>query len=419
MSFALPDQHSLDREFCRALDARDPLASLRAEFDLPPGVVYLDGMSLGALPRAAAERVRAVVECEWGRGLVRSWNTAEWISAPEDLGSRLAPMIGVDGDEVIVADSTSVCLFKLICAALRLRSERTVILTDESNFPSDAYVAQGVQRLLPGLEIRRVPADAVGQAIDRQVAAVLLTHVDYKTGAQLDMSEITAQAHAAGAVVIWDLSHSTGAFPVELNECGVDLALGCGYKYLNGGPGAPAYLFVARRHHDALDQPISGWMGHVAPFAFDAEFVPAQGMRRMLSGTPPIVALAPLAASLDIWHDVDLQLVREKSVAQSELFLRLVENQCADPELCLASPRNSELRGSHLAYRHPQSYAVMQALIADGVIGDFRDPDVMRFGFTPLYSRFVDVWDAATAVCRVLNVGGWSDPRFQRRAAVT
>jgi len=419
MSFALPDQPSFDREFCRAMDEQDPLAWLRAEFDLPPGVVYLDGMSLGALPRAAAERVRAVVECEWGRGLVRSWNTAEWISAPGDLGARLAPMIGASDDEVIVADSTSVCLFKLICSALRLRSERTVILTDESNFPTDTYVAQGVQRLLPGLEIRRVSADAVGRAIDPQVAAVVLTHVDYKTGARFDMAEITAEAHAAGAVAIWDLSHSAGAFPVELNECGVDLALGCGYKYLNGGPGAPAYLFVARRHQAALDQPISGWMGHVAPFAFDAEFVPAQGIRRMLSGTPPIVALAPLAASLDIWRDVDLQLVRQKSVAQSDLFLRLVEDQCADDELCLASPRNSGLRGSHLAFRHPQGYAVMQALIAGGVIGDFRDPDVMRFGFTPLYSRFVDVWDAAAAVCRVLNSGEWSDPRFQRRAAVT
>ena len=419
MRFPLPDGRLIDRAFCRGLDATDPLAPRRAEFDLPENLVYLDGMSLGALPRAAAERVREVVEREWGQGLVRSWNSAQWISTPQDLGVRLATMIGADGDEVIVADSTSVCLFKLMSAALRLRSERTVIVTDDSNFPSDVYVAQGVQRLLPGVEIRRVRSSEVLRAIDRQVAAVLLTHVDYKTGARFDMHEITEQTHAAGAVSIWDLSHSTGAFPVELNACGVDLALGCGYKYLNGGPGAPAYLFVARRHQATLDQPISGWMGHAAPFDFAPDFVPANGMTRMLSGTPPIVALAPLAASLDVWRNTDLQMVREKSVAQSELFLRLVAIQCSDPELRLASPQNSELRGSHLAYCHPQGYAVMQALIADNVIGDFRDPDVMRFGFTPLYTRFVDVWDAAAALCCVLNTASWSDPRFQRRATVT
>jgi kynureninase len=356
---------------------------------------------------------------EWGHGLVRSWNKAGWIEAPTRLGRQLAPLIGARPDEVIVADSTSVNLFKLLVAALRLRSDRKVILTEADNFPTDIYIAQGVQQLFADVEVRLVMADDLSDAIDGNVAVVLLTHVDFRSGRKQDMAELTRRAHDAGALILWDLSHSAGAFPVDLTGCDVDLAVGCGYKYLNGGPGAPAYLFVAQRHQSLFNQPITGWIGHSRPFEFGIDFTPAVGIGRVLSGTPPIVAMAALEASLDLWSGVDLGMVWAKSVAMTELFIRLVERDCGGSEVMLESPRDTNQRGSHVSFHHPQGYAVIQALIDQGVIGDFREPDLMRFGFTPLYVRFVDVWDAVAALADILKSSAWDRPQYKRRAPVT
>ncbi len=409
----------IDREYCERLDISDRLAECRKQFVLPAGVAYFDGMSLGALPKIASDRVAAVIESQWGEGLVRSWNTAGWIEMPQRIGGKIAPLLGADADEVVVADSTSVNLFKLLVAALRLRPDRRVIVIESSNFPTDIYIARGVEELHPGVEVKIVPGGQVDHALDDKVAVVMLTHVDFKTAEIHNMAKITARAHDAGAIVLWDLSHSTGAVPLDLHGCDADLAVGCGYKYLNGGPGAPAFMFVARHHQEQIDQPITAWMGHAKPFDFDLNYTPAQGVKRLLSGTPMIVSLAAMEAGLDIWNQVDLHSVREKSIAMSELFVRIVAQRSTDPQLKLASPSDPKRRGGHLAFQHPQGYAVMQALIDRGVIGDFRDPDLMRFGFAPLYLRFADVWTAANALVEVVETNAWDHPRFRERAAVT
>ena len=419
MSDAIPNADAIDRESCDQLDANDPLAECRNQFVLPAGVSYFDGMSLGALPKTASSRVAAVVENQWGEGLVRSWNAAGWIDAPQRIGGKIAPLLGADADEVVVADSTSVNLFKLLVAALRLRPNRRVIVIESSNFPTDIYIARGVEQLHPDVEIKLVPSGQLDHALDNDVAVVMLTHVDFKTAETHDMATITKRAHNVGAVGLWDLSHSTGAVPLDLHACDADLAVGCGYKYLNGGPGAPAFMFVARHHQEQIDQPITAWMGHDKPFDFDLDYTPAKGVTRLLSGTPMIVSLAAMEAGLDIWNQVDRPIVREKSVAMSELFIRIVAQRSTDSQLTLASPSDPQRRGGHLAFQHPQGYAVMQALIDRGVIGDFRDPDLMRFGFAPLYLRFADVWIAANALVEVVETGEWDQPRFRKRAAVT
>ncbi len=402
----------------RALDAADPLAPMRARFALPEGLTYLDGNSLGALPRATAPRLKDVVEREWGRDLIGSWNSADWIGAARRVGGRIAPLIGAGANEVLVTDSTSVNLYKLLVAAVKASPGRTTILSEPGNFPTDLYVAEGAAWSI-GAQVRTMPVDDLVAAIDHDVAVVMLTHVHYKTGAMLDMAGITAAAQARGALVLWDLSHSVGAVPVDLNGCNADLAVGCGYKYLNGGPGAPAFLYVAERHQAQLRSPLSGWMGHAAPFAFDDGYAPAGDIGRFLCGTPPILGLAALEEGVKLFEEVAFDALVAKSRSLSSLFVTLMDERCADYGFTLVSPRESAARGSHVSYAHAEAYAVCQALIARGVVGDFRAPDVLRLGFTPLYTSHEDVWRAVYTLAAVMKEGAWDRPDFRDRAAVT
>jgi kynureninase len=410
----------LNRAYYLSLDLHDPLAAHREQFDLPADLIYLDGNSLGALPRATPARLAAAITQEWGDGLIRSWNTAGWYELPRRVGAKIAQLIGAQPDEVIVADSTSVNLFKVLSAALALSPERRVILSETHNFPTDLYIAQGLIAQLGGHhELRLVDSADIPAAIDTDTAVVYLTHVNYRSGLMYDMREITAQAHHHGALTIWDLAHSAGAVPVTLNAAGADFAVGCGYKYLNGGPGAPAFLYVAHRHQASFVQPLSGWMGHTQPFAFHWQYQPAEGVARYLCGTQPVLSMTALECGIDTLLAADMTHIRDKSVQLTELFIRLVETRRAGFELRLASPRESARRGSQVCWQHPEAYAIMQALIARGVIGDFRAPDILRFGFTPLYTRYVDVWDTVTALHEILAGRLWDQPQFKQRAAVT
>ena len=400
----------------RELDAVDPLAQYRERFDLPEGTIYLDGNSLGALPKSTPGRLARVVREEWGRDLIGSWNSADWISLPQRIGGKIAPLIGAQANEVIVADSVSVNLFKLIAAALQMRPGRMVVLSEAGNFSTDLYMIEGLER--QGLAERRlVERDKVEAALDENVALLLLTHVHYKTGDIFDMAALTAKAHAAGALVLWDLSHTGGALPVDLNGARADFAVGCGYKYLNGGPGAPAYAFVAERHHEALHQPLSGWMGHARPFAFSDDYEPAPGVDRLLCGTPPILALAALEEGVDLVAEIGVQRLYAKSQALSEFFRECLSARGVSLEL--VSPPDPVRRGSQLSFRHAHAYAICQALIARGVIGDFRDPDILRLGFAPAYLRFADMAEAARHLAEVLDSGEWQREEFGQRAAVT
>jgi kynureninase len=410
----------ITRDDLAARDAADPLARHRDAFALPDGVIYLDGNSLGPLPRATAARLDAVVRREWGEDLIGSWNRHDWIAMPQRVGAKIARIIGAGPDEVIVADSTSVNLFKLLAGALRLRPGRRVIVSQDGNFPTDLYVAQGLIDLLGGgYELRRAAPDAIADTIGEDAAVVMLTHVDYRSGRIHDMAALSAAAHSMGALALWDLSHSAGALPLDLGGAGADLAVGCGYKYLNGGPGAPAYLYVSRGLQDGIRPPLSGWMGHADPFAFDGDYRPAPGMARNLCGTPPILALAALETGVDMFDGVDMGEIRAKSVALTEAFIALVEQECGEYGFALASPREPSRRASQVALRHADGYPIMQALIARGVIGDFRSPDVLRFGFAPLYIRHADVWDAVAALRDVMASGAWDRPEFHARSAVT
>ena len=403
-----------------ALDAADPLAGYRDAFDLPAGVIYLDGNSLGALPRATAARLADVITREWGADLIRSWNTNGWIDAPQRVGDKIAQLIGAAPGEVVAADSTSVNLFKLLAGAISLRPGRRTLLTESGNFPTDLYMMQGLEQLLGDrLRIRVVPAEDIPGAIDEDVIAVCLTHVNYKSARRWPMAEITALAHARGALAIWDLSHSAGALAVDLNGAAADLAVGCGYKYLNGGPGAPAFLFVAERHQTHIRSPLTGWMGHADPFAFVDDYRPAAGVGQQLCGTPPILSLAALEVGVDLALGVDMAAVERKTGSLGDLFIALVESLCAGQGLSLASPREAAERGSHVVFAHPEAYAIMRALIERGVIGDFRAPDLLRFGFTPLYTRFADMLDAAEAVRDVLAQAQYREDRFRDRLTVT
>ena len=400
----------------RALDAADPIAGYRKQFALPAGVIYLDGNSLGALPLSTAARLGEVIRREWGEGLVRSWNSADWIGLPRRVGARIAPLIGAETDEVIACDSTSVNLFKLIAAALMMRPGRKVVLSEPGNFPTDLYLIAGLEA--QGLAERRLaPADELEAALDDSVAVLLLTHIHYKTGAMHDMARLTRAAHEAGALVLWDLSHSAGAVPIDLKGCEADLAVGCGYKYLNGGPGAPAFAYVARRHQAALRQPITGWFGHAEPFAFRDDYAPAPGIERLLTGTPPILGLVALEEGVRLIAEIGVERLAAKSRALSQ-FLRAAVAEAA-PDLPCVSPEDPAPRGSHLSFRHPEAYAIAQALIARGVIPDFRDPDILRLGLAPAYLRFEDCWHAAQALGEVLASGEWERAEFMTRAAVT
>lgn len=397
------------RAACLALDAADPLAPLRDRFDLPEGIIYLDGNSLGARPRAALDRARDVVAAEWGQGLIRSWNTAGWFALPGRLGDRLAPLVGAGPGEVVVTDTTSLNLFKALAAALAIQADRDparkVIVTERSNFPTDIYMADGLARWLDrGYRIHLVDSpEELAAAVDDQCAVLMLTHVNYRTGRQHDMAALTAHAHARGALAVWDLAHSAGAVPLALNDAQADFAVGCTYKYLNGGPGAPAFIWVPKRHQAAFRHPLTGWWSHAAPFAMSHGFEAAEGIGRALCGTQPVVALSLVECGLEIFEATSMAALRAKSLALTDLFIALVESRCAAHPLGLVTPRAHAGRGSQVSFTHPHGYAVMQALIGRGVIGDYREPEIMRFGFTPLYTSFADVWDAVETLRDILD----------------
>lgn len=388
----------------------------RAAFHLPDGMTYLDGNSLGPMPRAAADRVATMMADEWSQMLITGWNKAGWYVQPRKVGDRIARLIGAGDGQVVMGDTLSIKVFQALSAALALRPDRRVILSDSGNFPSDLYVAEGIARAL-GATLRVVAPEEVEAAIGPDLAVLMLTEVDYRTGRRHDMPALTARAHDAGALAIWDLAHSAGAVDVDLLGSDADFAVGCTYKYLNGGPGAPAFIWTHPRHAEQAEPILQGWMGHAAPFAFDQEYRPAPGIERMRVGTPPVIALSALEASLDIWDTVDMAALRARSIELTEAFIAGVEAQC--PDLILNSPRDSARRGSQVGFRHPQGYAVMQALIAAGVVGDFRAPDVLRFGFAPLYNDLDDVSQAVATLARILCDGSWDSAEFRRKAAVT
>ncbi|HEY2188550.1 MAG TPA: kynureninase [Caldimonas sp.] len=436
------------RDDCAACDRADPLAALRDEFTLPEGTIYLDGNSLGALPRRTAARLAEVAVREWGEGLIRSWNSAGWIDLPQRIGDKIAALIGAGRSQVIVADSTSINVFKALSTAVALQRAdapaKKTILSERGNFPTDLYIAESVAASA-AMTLRLVDGARVAEALDDDVAVLMLTHVNYRSGRMHRMIETTRAAHAAGALVVWDLAHSAGAVPVDLLGADADFAVGCGYKYLNGGPGAPAFVWAHPRHaarmdREGLRQPLSGWLGHAAPFEFAPSYRPATGIARFVCGTPPVLAMAALDCGLDVFADAaacgGMAALRAKSIALTDLFIQQVEARCAGLGLSLVSPRNGEERGSQASFAHAEGYRVMQALIERGVIGDFRagessavrtgaDPDpaldanLLRFGFTPLYTRFVDAWEAAERLHDVLASAAWRDERFGRRGKVT
>ncbi len=428
----------MTRDEALALDAADPLAALREQFALPPGVIYLDGNSLGVLPKTAAARMQQVVQAEWGTGLIRSWNSAGWMDLPQRIGDKIARLVGAGAGQLVVADSTSVNLFKVLSAALTLAAadhtaaapQRKVILSERSNFPTDLYIAQALCRER-GFELQLARADDLPALLNEATAVLLLTHVNYRTGSLHDMATLNRAAHAAGALTVWDLAHSAGALPVDLLGADADFAVGCGYKYLNGGPGAPAFVWAHPRHVDRFWQPLAGWIGHAAPFEFDPGYRPAAGIARYLCGTPAVLSLAALECGVDTVLAAEplggMPALRAKSLALTRLFAAQVQAGC--PELTLASPADDTLRGSQVCFSHPDiGYAVMQALIARGVIGDFRAGDkshpagavdILRFGFTPLYVRYVDAFDAAEHLRQVLHSGEWQRPEFHQRQAIT
>ena len=421
------------RQDALALDARDPLAALRAQFSLPEGVIYLDGNSLGVLPTATPARVAAAVADEWGSGLIRSWNSAGWVDLPQRVGDKIGRLIGADPGQTLAADSTSVNLFKVLSAALAIvksggDTQRRVIVSERSNFPTDLYIAESLARQ-HGFTLKLVEPDEIAAQFDGTLAVLMLTHVNYRTGRMHDMAALTRAAHGCGALALWDLAHSAGAVPVDLIGADADFAVGCGYKYLNGGPGAPGFLWVHprqldRMERDALWQPLSGWFGHAAPFEFSPHYRPAAGIVRFSCGTPPVLGLTALETGVDTVLAAEslggLAALRRKSLALTCHFITLVEKHCAGHGLSVVTPRTEGERGSQVNLaRADGAYAIVQALIARGVIGDFRAPDNLRFGFTPLYTRFVDVWDAVEHLRQVLDSGEWKEARFHQKAAVT
>ncbi|TMC10802.1 MAG: kynureninase [Chloroflexi bacterium] len=397
------------------LDAEDPLAPVREEFDLPAELIYLDGNSLGAMPREARNRLSEATT-QWAHGLISSWNDAGWAEAPTRVGDKIGRLLGARPSEVVMGDNTSVNLYKALNAALSLH-RGGAILTDEQNFPTDLYVAEAVAKKW-GVELRRVPRNQLGEAIQHGVAVVTATHVDYRTGHMLEMREFTKAAHDAGALFVWDLCHSAGAVPLDLNGADADLAVGCTYKFLNGGPGAPAYLFAARRFHGDLNNPIPGWFGHDQPFDFDSGYRPAPDARRFLTGTPAILSVAALEAAIDLWLTIDIALVRSKSLVLADLLIDQVRRQSEGFGLELASPEDPATRGSQVSFRHPNAYGIVRALAEVGVVGDHRPPDIARFGLTPLYTRYVDMWDAAEKLSEVLRQRTYLAPRFAVKAGV-
>ncbi|MBL4927377.1 kynureninase [Fuscibacter oryzae] len=390
----------------------------RPLFDLPEGVIYLDGNSLGPLPKSAAARVARTIQDEWGQMLITAWNRAGWMDLPSRLGDRIARLVGAEAGSVVLGDTLSIKVYQALASAIEMNLGRKVILSDSGNFPSDLYMAQGLCKTLgDGYTLKVVAPEEVLGAIDESVAVTMITEVDYRTGRRHDMKAITDRAHAAGALAVWDLAHSAGAFPVELAACGADFACGCTYKYLNSGPGGPAFIYVAPRHQNRARPALSGWLGHEAPFAFDPDYRPGRGVERMRVGTPPILQMAALDAAMEIWDRVDMNALRATSLALTDRFIAGVEAAC--PDLTLATPRDHTSRGSQASFRHPEGYAIMQALIAEGVVGDFRAPDILRFGFTPLYTSVQDVDGAVAILARIMAELRWDRPEFKARQKVT
>jgi len=412
--------NDISLKWCTEQDIADPLKQYRNRFDLPEGIIYMDGNSLGPLPIGVSDRVARVVSEEWRSNLVKSWNSADWINLPTRVGAKIAPLIGAKPHEVVMADSTSVNLFKVAAAALKMRPGRCEILSEPGNFPTDLYMMQGLAAFLGNdCHLKTVDRADIAAAITQDTAIVLLTQVHYVSADMMDMKAITRAAHDKGALIIWDLSHSAGAVPVVLNESNADFAVGCGYKYLNGGPGAPAFIFVAERHLKSVQQPLTGWFGHSDPFGFVDDYLPSDGIKRMLVGTPGILAASALDSALDAFNGVDMALVRHKSVALTDLFIRLVESRLVGYGVELATPKDSARRGSHVSLTHENAFAVMQALIERGVIGDFRAPNFLRFGMTPLYLGFEDMYRAVDTLADILNTEQWHEERFSKKSAVT
>ena len=413
---ALPDLSAVE-----AMDAADPLRSMRERFVLPEGVIYLDGNSLGAASPAVFGELQKAATQEWAEDLIRAWNTAGWFDMPVVLGDQLGRLIGATAGQTVVCDTTSINIYKVLHAALAMRPDRHVIVAEGDSFPTDLYMAEGVASTRPGAVLRLEGVDAanVEELIDDQVAVILLNHVNYKSGELRDMAALTRKAHDAGALIVWDLCHTAGAMPVELDKANADFAVGCTYKYLNGGPGAPAFLYVATRHQGEARQPLSGWWGHARPFAFEQGYAAGSGIRRFLCGTQPVLSMRALKGALDLWDDVDLTVLREKSIALTDLFIQLVEAKCAGYGLELESPRDGSKRGSQVSFMHEHGYRIMRALIERGGIGDFRAPSTIRFGFTPLYVGYKDVWAAVAVLEDILRTEAWKDERFGVRTAVT
>ncbi|MBB4567033.1 kynureninase [Rhizobium leucaenae] len=413
---SLPDLAAVE-----AMDAADPLCSFRSRFALPEGVIYLDGNSLGAASHDVFAELQQAATEEWGNGLIRSWNSAGWFHLPLELGDSIGRLIGATPGQTVVTDSTSINIYKTLHAALAMRPGRSVIVAEGDSFPTDLYMAEGVASTRPGVTLRLEGRDAdnIEDLIDDQVAVVLLNHVNYKSGELRDMSALTRRIHEAGALVIWDLCHSAGALPVDLDGANADFAVGCTYKYLNGGPGSPAFIYAARRHQASITQPLSGWWGHARPFAFEQNFAGGEGIKRFLCGTQPILSLRALKGVLGVWDEVDMGALRKKSIALTDLFIQLVEAKCGQYGVVLETTRDSQRRGSQVSFTHSNSYEVMQALIERGVIGDFRAPATLRFGFTPLYVGYRDVWQAAEVLEDILSSGSWKDARFAVRSTVT
>lgn len=401
----------MDRRTAAERDTEDPLGHLRGHFALPDDVLYLDGNSLGALQPRVAERLKDVVEAEWGRGLIRSWNDAGWVEMPRRVAQRLAPLLGADAQEIAVTDSTSANLFKALAAAHRLRPDRRVILTDDANFPTDVYVAHGLAELTGTVDVRVVPTDQVEEHLDEDVAVLLLTHVDYRSGRRHDAAAQTAAAHEVGALAVWDLSHSIGALHVELDAWGADLAVGCTYKYCNGGPGAPAFLYIASRWHEEAATPVRGWFGHARPFAFDLDYRPAPGAERFLDGSPPVLSMAALETALEVFEGVDIAALDARAGELTGLFIELVDAHLG-AEVEVVTPRDPAARGAQVSLRHHAAGALSRALLTRGVIGDHRPPDLVRFGFAPLYVTRVEVVEAVEHLADLLHSGDWDRPEF-------
>ena len=414
--------NNLTREDFIKLDTLDPIKKAREEFSLPKDVIYFDGNSLGPLPKNTIKSLDSVIQREWGDGLVRSWNDENWINLPRNLGNQIAPLIGAKEGEVIVVDSTSVNLFKVLSSALMLNKNRKVIVSESGNFPSDLYILEGVNNMF-GESYERCLMDEedkeIEKYIDSSTAVVVLSHINYKTGRITDIKKITTFAHEKGALVVWDISHSVGVLPMNLHDLGVDFAVGCTYKHLNGGPGAPSFLFVHSSLVEKVSQPLTGWLGHIKPFDFEVEYQAANDINKFICGTPPIIAYKAIESGLEIFKDLSIIEIREKSTKLSEMFIQLMKQECSEFGFTLFSPKNSEHRGSQISFLHENAYSIIQALISHGIIGDYREPNVMRFGISPLYMRFKDVWNAITCLREIMQTGQWQSEKFKNKNYVT